>query len=82
MDVAGLLNELGSAVADAKAKADYVANQKADLAALVAGRQADIDKAQQEYADAKIAVDRLQEQVRAVMGELLPAPDPRFRSSV
>lgn len=81
MDVAALLNELGAAVADAKQKADVVTAQKAELAALTAKRQQAIDTAQQAYDDAKMAADRLQAQVRDVIGVLLPAPDPRFRVS-
>lgn len=81
MDVAQLLNDLGAAVADAKAKADTVTRLRADLAAVVAEKQADIDAAQHEYDDAKVAADRLQANVRDVIGELLPAPDPRFRVS-
>lgn len=81
MDVSKLLNELGAAVADAKAKADVVSTLKAELAKVTAAKQKQVDTAQQAYDDAKVAADRLQESVRAVIGELLPAPDPRFRVS-
>lgn len=81
MDVSTLLNELGAAVADAKAKADVVDQRKAALAAYVAEKQAEIDEAQSAYDDAKIAVDRLQAQARELVESILPAPDPRFRIS-
>lgn len=81
MDVVTLLNQLGSAVAAAKAKADVVAGLKADLAKYTADKQVAIDAAQSAYDDAKIAADRLQASVRDLIGELLPAPDPRFRVS-
>ncbi len=78
-DVATSLNELGKAVTDAKAKADVVTTKKAALAKYVADKQAEIDAAQTEYDDAKVAAERLKESVRSLIGELLPAPDPRFR---
>lgn len=81
MDVSTLLNELGAAVADAKAKADVVTRQKTELAEIVADRQAAIDEAEQAYQDAKIAVDRLQAQGREVIDAILPAQDHRFRVS-
>ena len=78
-DVSALLNELGSAVGDAKAKKQTVEAYKAELAALIAEKQVAIDTAQQAYDDAKVAADRLQAAVRDLIGELLPAPDPRYR---
>lgn len=81
MDVSTLLNKLGAAVADAKAKADVVAKQKADLDAVIAERQAKIDKAEHAYAEAKAVADQLQKESRDVLASVLPAPDPRFRVS-
>jgi len=81
LGVTDLLNELGAAVKDAKEKANVVAGYKASLAEIIAAKQAEIDEAQHAYDDAKIAADRLQDQARALIGELLPAPDPRFRVS-
>lgn len=76
-----LLNALGDAVADAKKKSSIVETLKADLAAYTGAKQAEIDAAVQDYADAKVAADRLQQQARDVMGAILPMPDPRFRIS-
>ena len=78
-DVSVLLKELGGAVKEAKAKKQAVDAARADLAAVIAAKQAEIDTAQQAYDDAKVAADRLQASVRELIGELLPAPDPRFR---
>jgi hypothetical protein len=79
MDAVQTLKDLGDAVADAQAKADTLAGYKRELAAIVAEKQATIDMAQQAYDDAKVATDRLQEQLRQVLGNLLP--DPRVRLS-
>lgn len=81
VNVSDLLNQLGSAVAAAKAKKESVDSLKANLAKYVADKQAAIDAAQTEYDDAHVAMSRLQEQVRASLGDLLPAPDPRYRAS-
>jgi hypothetical protein len=81
MDVSQLLNQLGSVVADAKAKADVVAKLKADLAKYTADKQTAIDAAQASYDDAQIAASRLQDGLRSVIGELLPVSDPRYRVS-
>lgn len=81
MDVAQLLNEVATAVEAAKAKYDTVADLRAELAAYTTAKQADIDAAQQEYDDAKVAADRLQANARDYIGQILPAPDPRFRVS-
>lgn len=81
MEVSDLLNEVGTAVKDAKAKANTVAEYKAALAVMVAEKQAEIDVAQTAYDDAKVAADRLQEQARALIAEILPSPDPRYRGS-
>lgn len=81
MDVSTLLNQVGSAVSDAKAKADTVEKLKADLASVTATKQAKIDEAQQAYTDAKVAADRLQAQARELIETILPSPDPRFRVS-
>lgn len=81
MDVAQLLNELGAAVADARDKGEVAAGLRADLAAYVAEKQAGIDAAVMAYEDAKVAAERLQSSVREVIGELLPAGDPRVRQS-
>ena len=74
-----LLNELGDAVADAKQKASVVDALKSNLASYTLAKQAEIDAALQQYADVKVAADRLQQQARDVMGSILPMPDPRFR---
>ncbi len=76
-----LLSELGAAVGAAKQKSDAVSLLKAQVATFVSEKQVEIDALQQEYDDAKVAADRLQEQVRALIGELLPMPDPRVRMS-
>ncbi len=78
-DVGALLNEVLAAVTDAKHKADVVEGLRADLASYTATQQAQIDAAVTEYTDAKIAADRLQTQARDLIGQILPAPDPRFR---
>lgn len=81
MDVSTLLNQLGNAVADATAKKEAVEKKKSALAAYVASKQTDIDEAQQSYDDAAVAVARLQDEARSVIGSILPQPDPRFRVS-
>ena len=81
MDVSVLLNQLGSAVSDAKAKKDAVDGLKAELAKYVASRQAAINTAQTAYDDAQVAMTRLQDQVRSALGDLLPASDARVRVS-
>ena len=78
-DVGALLNEVLAAVTDAKNKADVVDGLRSDLASYTAKQQAKIDAAVTEYTDAKIAADRLQAQARDLIGQILPAPDPRFR---
>ena len=79
--VTTLLNTLGSAVDAAKAKGDAVAKLKADLASYTAKKQTEIDAAQTEYDDARVAAERLQGQVRELIGVLLPVADPRIRMS-
>lgn len=79
MDVAGLLNDLGDAVANAKTKAEVVSDLRTDLASYTATKQSAIDAATADYADAKIAADRLEAQVRELIGSILPSPDPRYR---
>jgi hypothetical protein len=79
MDEVPTLTELSAAIADAKVKAETLAGYKRDLAAIVAERQTTIDQAQQEYDDAKIAMDRLQEQLRQVLSNVFP--DSRVRLS-
>jgi hypothetical protein len=81
MSIADLLNELGEAVASAKAKADVVSGLRAELASYTASKQAEIDEAVTDYTDAKTAADRLQGQARDVIGQILPTPDARFRVS-
>jgi class 3 adenylate cyclase len=81
MNIADLLNTLGDAVAEAKAKADVVTVLRADLAAYTTAKQVEIDDAVAAYTDAKVAADRLQAQASEVIGQILPAPDPRFRVS-
>lgn len=78
-DVGALLNEVLEAVTDAKAKADVVSQLRADLATYTAKQQTKIDEATAAYTDAKVAADRLQAQAQALIGQILPAPDPRFR---
>ncbi len=79
MDAVQVLKNLGDAVADAQEKADALAKYKKELADITAAKQKMIDAAQQAYDDAKVATDRLQEQLRQVLGNLLP--DPRVRLS-
>ncbi len=78
-DVGSLLNEVLAAVTEAKAKADVVETLRSDLSSYTAKQQAKIETAMAEYTDAKIAADRLQAQARDLIGQILPAPDPRFR---
>ena len=79
MDAVQTLKDLGDAVAAAQAKAAKLTAYKQELAKLVAERQSVIDAAQQDYDDAKVATDRLQDQLRQVLGGLLP--DSRVRLS-
>lgn len=78
-NVSTLLNDLGAAVATAKEKADVVTALREELSAYTAAQQAKIEAAVTEYTDAKVAADRLQAEAREVIGQILPAPDPRFR---
>jgi hypothetical protein len=79
MDVARLLQDLSNAVEAAKEKGEVVSGLRADLSSYTKTKQAEIDSAVEEYTDAKVYADRLQEQARELIGVLLPAPDPRFR---
>ncbi len=81
MEFSQAWNDFGTAVSEAKQKADVVASLKYELAQIVASKQAAIDAAQQEYNDAKVAVDRLKVLMSDVMAELLPVSDPRYRGS-
>jgi hypothetical protein len=79
MDVARLLQDLSNAVEAAKEKGDVVNGLRADLASYTATKQAEIDAAVEEYTDAKVSAERLQEQAREAIGAILPAPETRYR---
>lgn len=89
MDVTQVIKNLSSAVTDAKAKSDTLTSVSAAAEAamtnarsaydgVVSAEKAKVEAAATAYRDAKVAVERLQAELRDALGDVFAA-DPRVR---